>query len=305
MTLVQSPESSLVPKLKGVHLFGFDGAPCSQRVSFALAEKGLKRGKRVPWQSDAPGHVSAETGTYTFRNVSLIKHQNLTEEYAAIQPNMVLPALVHDGQLHIESMDIIDYLDQAWPENPLTPTDPEAAQSCQELVEQGKQLHVSIRHMTFHWSLGKMGKIDQKTEATVRRLEADGSPEQLSKFYSDFNRNEISHETFTKHLHALETGYAAQEDRLKSDDRQFLTGNAFSTADIIWAIKVLRLTECGYPFAQNFPALAAWYQRIEQRPGFQDGVLARNRFFHKAFRFKARVEKLLGVGIQKESRLAA
>ena len=136
--------------MKGVHLFGFDGAPSSQRVSAALAEKGLKRGKRVPWQSDATNHVSAESGTYTFRNVSLIKHHNLTEAYAAIQPNMVLPAFVHDGALLVESMDIIDYLDQKWPENPLMPTDPADAQLCQELVEQGKQLHVSIRHMTFN-----------------------------------------------------------------------------------------------------------------------------------------------------------
>jgi hypothetical protein len=118
MALVQSPKSPLIPKLKGVHFFGFDGAPCSQRVSFALAEKGLKRAKQVPWQSDT--------------------------------------------------------------------------------------------------------------------------------------------------------------------------------------IKVLRLTECGYPFARNFPALAAWYRRIETRPGFQEGVLARNRLFHNVFRLKARVEHLLGVGIQRE-----
>ena len=139
----------------------------------------------------------------------------------------------------------------------------------------------------------------------VKRLEAGDSPEQLSKFYSDLNRNEISRETFTQHLHALESGYAAQEERLTSDNRPFLTGNTFSTADIIWAIKVLRLTECGYPFEKNFPALAAWYRRVEQRPGFQDGVLAKNRFFHTAFRFKARVERLLGVGIQTESQFAA
>ena len=118
MALINSPKSNLIEKLEGVHLFGFDGAPCSQRVSFALAEKGLRRARRVPWQSANPRHLRSERGTYVFRNVSLVTHDNLTEAYADIQPNMVVPALVHDGQLHIESMEIIDYLDQAWPETP-------------------------------------------------------------------------------------------------------------------------------------------------------------------------------------------
>ncbi len=43
MALIENPKSKLVPQLKGLHFFGFDGAPCSQRVSFALAEKGLNR----------------------------------------------------------------------------------------------------------------------------------------------------------------------------------------------------------------------------------------------------------------------
>jgi hypothetical protein len=30
---------------------------------------------------------------------------------------------------------------------------------------------------------------------------------------------------------------------------------------MIWSIKVLRIHECGYPFARNFPALHAWYER--------------------------------------------
>ena len=32
-------------QLEGVHLFGFDAAPCSQRVGFALAEKASCAGK--------------------------------------------------------------------------------------------------------------------------------------------------------------------------------------------------------------------------------------------------------------------
>ena len=94
MALIESPASPLVPRLQGLHLFGFDGAPCAQRVNFALAEKGLERARKVKWSDDHPAALVAPPGTYVYREVSLVRHDNLTEGYAAIQPNMVVPALV-------------------------------------------------------------------------------------------------------------------------------------------------------------------------------------------------------------------
>jgi glutathione S-transferase len=305
MALVEFPKSQLVAKLEGVHLFGFDGAPCSQRVSFALAEKGLRRSRRVPWRSETPRHLRPTPGSYVFRNVSLVAHENLTEEYAEIQPNMVVPALVHDGRLHIESMEIIDYLDRAWPDNPLTPVDPDRAALCRDLVAKGKELHVAVRHVTFHWTLGRLGKTDQATQDLVARLEPGGSRERLAAFYANFNRTGIETETFVEHLHALESGYAAQNSILERDGRAFLTGPDFSTADIIWAIKVLRLSECGYPFSRNFPALSAWFERIKRRRGFREGVLSRNRVFHHVFRLKSEWDRLMGKGIANHASIRA
>lgn len=303
MTCIEKPSSNLPGKLSGVHLFGFDGAPCSQRVSFALAEKGLARHARVPYLSEKAAHVTAPEGTYIFRPVSLIKHENLTESYAAIHPNMVVPALIHDGILHIESMDIISYLDEAFPGDPLIPIDAERAALCSELIEAGKALHVSVRHVTFNWSLGKMARTDDATLERLRRLEHNGSPEQLADFYARFNASAIPADTFTAHLNALETGYAQMDARLRESGDPYLTGTSFSAADIIWAIKVLRLTECDYPFARNFPHLAAWFARVRQRPGFKQGVMANHRLFHTLFRAKARIERWLGQGIERDSQM--
>ncbi|MCP5202114.1 MAG: glutathione S-transferase family protein [Gammaproteobacteria bacterium] len=304
MALIESPASPLVPRLQGLHLFGFDGAPCAQRVNFALAEKGLERARKVKWADDHPAALVAPPGTYVYREVSLVRHDNLTEGYAAIQPNMVVPALVHDGRLYIESMDIIAYLDEAFPEQPLRPREPAAAALCDELVQLGKDLHVSVRHVTFHWSLGGLARTDTETEARVARLERGDSPEGLAEFYRRFNGNAIELATFHQHLHELEDGYAQQETRL-ADGRPFLTGPDFSIADIIWAIKVLRLTECAYPFARNFPHLAAWYRRVAARPGFRQGVLGRYKFVHHVFRVKGMLMNLFGRGVVNASRVAA
>ncbi len=51
--------------------------------------------------------------------------------------------------------------------------------------------------------------------------------EQLANFYARFNKNAIDKEVFLKHLHDLEAGWGAQEQRLSSDGRPFLTGSSF------------------------------------------------------------------------------
>lgn len=305
MAEISNPASALVSRLEGYHFFGFDGAPCSQRVGFALAEKGLRRQRAVHFMDDSPAALTARPGHYIFRRVSLIKHDNLTPEYAAIQPHMVVPALVRDGRLWIESMDIVSYLDEAIPAPPLRPTDPAAAELSDALVQLGKDLHVSIRHITFHWSLGRLGKTNARTQRTLAQLQQDGSPEQLAEFYARFNANEIEADEFLRHLRRVEDAYAEQEARLTSDGREFLTGATFSTADIIWGIKVLRLVESGYPLTRNFPALATWFERVRRRPGFRQGVVGHYRFLHYAMRLKAEIGNLLGNGIKHSSRTPA
>ncbi len=305
MARVDQPRSPLVAQLSGLHLFHFEGAPCAQRVRFALAEKGLVRGAEVDWDSDSPSSLRAEEGTWTSRHVSLIKKQHLTEGYAAIHPNLVVPALVHDGVLHIESMDIIDYLDQRWPEHPLVPVDSTAAAHARALVDLGKELHVSVRYVSFRWGLGRLGKLSSAEEARLKTLEHTDSPERLVQFYSAFDRDDIDMQTYAKHLVALENGYAMINDLLAGDGRPFLIGSNLSIADIIWSIKVLRIHECGYPFQRNFPALFEWYQRVSERPGFRSGVMANHAAMSAAFRAKSAIANALGRGLRQVSRVVA
>jgi len=305
MPHVEAPRSPLVPRLRGVHLFHFEGAPCAQRVRFALAEKGLRRGAEVPWRSDDPSSLEAAPGTWTSRHVSLIKKDHLTDAYAAIHPNLVVPALVHDGRLYLESMDIVEYLDDAWPDRmPLMPRDARADE-VRRLVDWGKDVHVSVRYVSFRWGLGRLGRLGAKEEATLRRLEPEGSPERMVEFYGRYDRNAIDAATYAQHLAALEDGYAAHDRTLARDGRPFLVGDAFTMADIIWSLTVLRIAECGYPFRRRYPALHAWFERIAARPGFREGVMARHRTMSRAFRIKAAIENFFGVGLARVSSRSA
>ena len=286
----------LIQRLEGLHLFGFDAAPCSQRVAFALAEKGLARARRVRWQSEAPEALAAEDGRYLFREVSLVRGEHLTQDYARIHPHLVVPALVHDGRLVLESLDIIAYLDRSFGGTPLVPQAPATAARHAEWLARASALHVCVRYVSFHWSLGALGRISADKEALLEDVEQEDSPEQLAAFYGLYNRRAISNDTFVQHLRRLEAAFSDIERIVAGDGQGYLLGD-FSVADMVWAVKVRRLIECGYPFDSHYPALAAWYARVAARPGFHSGIAGRQRFMHTAFRLKAALAKLAGGGI--------
>ncbi len=297
MVRIIDSASALVPRLRGLHLFHFDGAPCAQRVRFALAEKGLQRGAEVRWDDESQATLIAAPGTWTSRVVSLVRKDHLTPGYAAINPHLVIPALVHDGVLHLESMDIVAYADSLSSEGRLLPGDAAAAADAAALVALGKQLHRSIRYVSFRWNLGGLARLDAKEEAFVASREPGDSPEQLTAFYRAFDRDGIDEATYAEHARMLDEALAALDACLAADRRSFLVGTALSHADIIWAIKVLKLVECGYPLATRHPHLARWYARTSSRAAFREGVMGKHRLMSGAFRLRAMVDRWLGRGM--------
>lgn len=303
MPRVEHPTSPLVPKLEGLHLFHFDGAPCAQRVRFALAEKGLRRGREVPFAADDPAACAGEPGAWVSRVVSLVRKDHLTDAYAAIHPNLVVPALVDDGVLYVESMDIVSYVDAKFGGEPLLPRDDAArAEDVLQLVQLGESMHRSVRFVSFRWGLRNLGRLSDAEEQKLQQLlqdRADG--EKLVEFYQGYDHGAYQEDVYLSHLRALEAAFTNLDERLAAGQR-YLTGATLTLADVIWSMKVLRLEECGYPFRSLYPALHAWYRRMARRPAFEHGVMGRHRFMNRAFRIKAGVENVLGLGLKRVAR---
>jgi glutathione S-transferase len=299
MPKIEQPKSTIPGALEGLHLFHFDGAPCAQRVRFALGEKGLARGREEKFDAVTPSAVAGEDGRWVSRIVSLVKKDHMTRTYAEIHPDMVVPALVHDGCLFLESMDIIQYLDEAFGGAPLIPTAATLRKAAMNRVEQAKELHRSIRFVTFHWGLGRLAMLDAEERrqlAALARLGDDG--EQLVEFYDGYSTRTIPESVYQDHLRKLHSAFSEVNAEL-ADGRRFLISDELSIADAFWAMKILRLLECGYPVRAHHPELYHWYRRISQRPSFQNEVMGRNRLAHRAFRAKARVETLFGRGLKR------
>ncbi len=298
MPRVDNPTSPIPGVLEGLHLFHFDGAPCAQRVRFALGEKGLARGREEPFDDVTATAVRGEPGRWVSRVVSLVKKDHMTQTYAQIHPNMVVPALVHDGVLYLESLDIIEYLDQAFAGTPLIPQEPSLRQATMERVALAKELHRSIRYVTFHWGLGRLAMLNQKERQHLEQLASQGNDsEGLVTFYEGYSSRSIPESVYVEHLQTLYSAFQELDAQL-ADGRTFLMSDDLSIADAFWSMKILRLLECGYPVQRHHPALFDWYQRVYARPSFQNEVMGRNRLTNRAFRLKARIESLLGNGLK-------
>src|SRR5438552_6387407 len=75
---------------------------CAQKVRIALAEKGLEYREHL----------------------MTLRGDQFDEKYMKLNPNAVVPTLVHDGRPVIESSVILYYVDEAFPNPPLMPKDP-------------------------------------------------------------------------------------------------------------------------------------------------------------------------------------
>ena len=302
MAIVNNPVSPMIQKLEGIHLFHYDGAPCAQRVRFALYEKGLVRGREVKFYADDDEALSGEDGAWVSRTVSLAKKEHMTPEYGEIHPNLVVPALVHDGVLHIESMDIVSYIDETFGGAPLIPRhDKNLMEDAQALTNLGKDLHRSVRFVTYRWGLRSLARLSNKEEKKLQELLRDKyDGEQLVSFYGGYSNSTIPDTVYEEHLDKLNAAFADLERRLTSDGRAYLTGEELTMADVIWAMKMQRLIECDYPFAQCFPTLYSWFKRISSRPSFREGVMGNYHVMSKMFVVKAGIEHLLGIGLKRE-----
>ena len=83
-------------------LYHNDMSVCAAKVRTALAEK---------WLDCDLIHLDLRAG------------DTQTPEYLKLNPNAVVPTLVHDDRVFIESTVICEYIDDEWPGPPLKPPD--------------------------------------------------------------------------------------------------------------------------------------------------------------------------------------
>ena len=92
-----------------LELYHHGSSACAAKVRFALAEK------RLTWSS---------------RYVDILKGEQFAPEFLALNPKAVVPVLVHDGAVIVESTVICEYLEEAFPATSIYPSSPWSARTC-------------------------------------------------------------------------------------------------------------------------------------------------------------------------------
>jgi glutathione S-transferase len=67
--------------------------------------------------------LAAKELAWTERRIELLKFDHLRPEYLKLNPNGVVPTLLHDGRVVVESSVICQYLDECFPDHRLLPDD--------------------------------------------------------------------------------------------------------------------------------------------------------------------------------------
>jgi len=232
-----------------IELYHNDMSVCSAKVRIVLAEKGL------PWK----GHA-----------LNLRAGDALKPEYLRLNPNGVVPTLVHDGQVIIESTVISEYLEDAWPEVSLRPHDPYARARMRLWT---KQLDEGV-----HAATGTLS-----TCIAFRHQHLKKTPEELKRYFDAIPQQE-RRERLQK---AVEFGMDSPTfapalrrfDRLVDDiDRtlmqgDWLAGDSFSLADAAYTPYMVRLQHLGLDaMISSRPRVAAWIDRLCSRPSFKPAV---------------------------------
>ena len=154
-----------VPGMRGLHLFHFVMSNCSQRVRLGLEEKGLE------WAS---------------HHLNLPANEHVSEDYQRINPNGVVPTLVHDGQVVIESNDILRYLDEHFPDPPLRSDHAALRERMNALIQLASEFQASIKVLSHEHLFRPFRKV---TEEDVALFEAEHNDATLAAFMRDYAEN--------------------------------------------------------------------------------------------------------------------
>src|SRR5918992_2823641 len=232
-----------------IELYHNDMSVCAQKVRFALAEK------KLTWEGH---HLNLRAG------------DQQKPEYLKLNPNAVVPTLVDNGTVTIESTVICEYLDDAYPEPRLRSTD---AVGGARMRLWTKQLDEGVHAATSVVSSAIAFRY-QKLAQGMEALEA------FHKKMPDPVKREKSWENITK---GVESRYFAEAvrrfDQLLDDmetalaDSTWLGGNEFSLADIGYAPYITRLDHLPMQFLwDNRPHIPAWYERLLERRAYKEAL---------------------------------
>ena len=239
-------------KWKGIHLLNYQFSACSMKTRIYLNLK------NIPFKS---------------HQINLSAGENFSQWFQGINPRSLVPVLIHDGDVHIESNDILQYLEGCFENNPLIPADKKMRVS--ELLSFEDNLHIDIRNITFRFMVpkllnkGKKAKPKSNDKATLNG-EVDPLDDVNRNFWKEYEEFGIKDEDVTESLSKMNSALKNIDSILNGNE--YILGSNLSVIDIAWFIYVTRIQHANYPLQERHPNVYEWYKRLYKNKKFKDEV---------------------------------
>jgi len=234
-----------------LELYHNAASTCSQKVRLILAEKNLE---------------------YTSHPIDLIAGEQHDPAYVKLNPNHVVPTLVHDGAVLIESTLINEYLDDAFPAVPMKPADPAERHAMRLWIKRfDESTQGAIGVVTF--AIGPRRLLLEQPEE-IREANIAAIPNAARRaIRRSVIENGIDAPEFAGAVSRLVELLDDMEAALSSQD--WLSGGDFGLADAGVLPYILRLDHLAMTPLLSAPArpgIADWYARVQARPSFPVAV---------------------------------
>jgi glutathione S-transferase len=236
---------------QGTHLLHFPMSSCSAKTRIFL---------------------NLKQAAWTSHPIDLARSENVSEWFLGINPRGLVPVLVHDGEVHIESNDILLRLEALFPHPCLIPG--ASAATIGEMLRHEDELHLDLRNLSLRFVFNPpappknaevLARYAQSGSGTVGGLPDAAKAEQI-EYWRNYAAYGVPDDTVREAAARFRRAFDDLDRRLTRG--AYLLGDSLTVLDIAWFIYVDRLTLAGYPVERLHPALGAWFEGLRARPEF-------------------------------------
>ena len=225
-------------------LYNAPQSTCSQKVRYTMAEKGIE---------------------FVEHRLKLFKNDQLKPEYLKLNPNGVVPTLVHDSRPIIDSSVIMEYLDELYPQTSLTPADINERADMRAWMRFFEEVPtVAVRFPSYNAAFARhfaaMSDDEFQSLAASKPLRNKFLGEMDKEKGFDVQRLKDAEQSIVKTTTRM-------EQSLK--ERDFLLGDKLTLADICVFPLLVRMEDLGYErLWSDLPGVMQWMVKMKARPAY-------------------------------------
>lgn len=246
-------------------LYNAPQSTCSQRVRFTL------NAKEIPFEQ---------------KLLDLFSGDQLKPEYIKINPNAVVPALIHHEKIVLDSAVIIEYLDEVKPipGKTFTPEDPIERAKMRWMMRYIDEIPTpAIRVPSYN--LAFLPHFQKMTEAEFLTL-AESKPLR-KEFLMTMGRTGFPKKEMDIALDRLNRAVVRMDEWITQNGGPWIMGNSLTLADIAIMPVIVRMADINLDDVwSKRPNIAKWLKNIEKHPAysstFYHGSLLTEKYPHLA-----------------------